>query len=347
MSNTYSRELSVNLNEMDKTYFTRQEIKSIFQKIDSRMKLSKMAIATLNELLSSHGMDIARRAVMIARQTNKPGSNFEITATMIKKAQQEMEQSSMKPLFHYCWVIHENGSCLFSKSYSGLRFPDTLFSGLIIGIVDVMHEVTGRFPTFIKLGDLSVHLRRYGILTIVIISDTEETRSINHLAKEIGRKFYQKYERYLEKEEIFDLSTFETFAEDLDLIAKQSGLTLPQHLASEVDEAHMLSMEQIEDTVAAAALREEILRATQQIRQLPIFKNPATSEMRKIDERLPSSVRASSKVVRKLSPQRIKKAISEDIQKAEEIFSKESRKIDFQLDKDLKRIQEEKSEEEE
>ncbi len=328
------------LRENKQAYFLPEEIKALFHFVDSRMKLSKAAIAMLNEIISAYGFDIARRAVMNAREVTKPDQELVISAAMIKKAREEQENTTMKPLFHYCWIIHENGTCLFSKSYSGLRFPDTLFSGLIIGIIDVMYEVTGRFPTFIKLGDLSVHLRRYGILTIVVISDTEEARSINYLTKEIGRKFYLKYERYLEKEDIYDLSSFENFTDELNLIARQSGLALPQHVASEVDEAQMLSLEQIEDTVAAAALREEILRATQQIRQLPIFKNPSATETRKLDHELPS-VRASSKVVSKLSPEKIKKAITEDIQKVEEFLSSDSQILDHQLDIDLKRLQDE------
>ncbi len=102
----------------------------------------------------------------------------------------------------------------------------------------------------------------------------------------------------------------------------------------------MLSLEQIEDTVAAAALREEILRATQQIRELPIFKNPAVTEAQQIEQHLPAPTRASTKVVSKLSPEKIKKAITEDIQKVEETLAAGSQNLDQQLNSDLKKLQE-------
>lgn len=348
-ANLHFKPEAENLETEKGTYFTSSEIRELFRLVNPHFKVRKAALASLNKILASYGFDIVRRAIMNAKQHTKPDQALELTADMIKQAQVELEhastnpsRSSTTPFFHYCWIIHENGSCLFSKSYSGMRFPDTLFSGLIIGIIDVMYEVTGRFPTFIQLGNLAMHIQRFGILTAVIISDSGQATHVNNLTKEIGRKFYQKYERYLEKEDIYDLSTFESFAEDLDLIVKQGGLALPQHVAFEADDAQVLSPEQIEDTVAAAALREEILKATQQIRQLPIFKSHASSEAQAIEQQLPAAARASSKVIRKLNPERIKKAVNEDMQKAEKAHVTGSQELDQQLDADLQRLQREK-----
>ncbi len=244
-------------------------------------RVAKAASVELQEELSAIAKEIAINAIETAHKNNRKT----VRAADIKEAilqtplERKLERKD-KPLFHHIWFIDGNsGTCVLSRSYSGLRFPDTIFSGLLTGIADLMREVTGRNLRHLILGDLALHMRYVSPVLVVIICDTEESGIVVPVAQKLGKEFLNLYADELNKQ-LQDLELFEEFESRLEEIIREAGMELPTTVAvGEVGDA-TLTRESIEESVTGAALREDLLSASELLKGFPLFesKTPSITE---------------------------------------------------------------------
>ncbi len=268
-------------------YFPKKEIKKLFLAAGAQ-RVSKEAIDFLNLYLTTVGFIVTKEALKEMYKTSSSKKKDSMDGKLIDNVWKRnisekllenpiiknltVTEKETKPLIHYIWLIHQSGQCLLSKSYSGLQFPDAIIAGLLVGIYNMMMEVTGRKIRFIELGDLIIHIHSVGALIVTVISDTKDVDLISTVSRAIAHEFEAQYTDVLE-DEIVDLTIFEGFEDRLDELATQSGLQIPTQLLEKIPISHeaALTEEELEDTVHATALKEEIKRASQLLSSLPVF----------------------------------------------------------------------------
>lgn len=246
--------------DVDEDFFTEDELKSIFDSagID---KVQKKALLTLGEILADIGYSIAKIAVGYL-----PDQTSEITEEHIIKAGKRYISLNI-PMIHYMWIISENGTCLFSKSYSGLQFPDTIFAGLLVGIANMTTEVTGRTLEKLVIGDLTVHLQEVSPILCAVISD--DSKGIIHLVRELGKQFLQIYgHRVLEA--AIDINVFSSFEKHARNIIRDFGIAIPSDSTGDSVQK-LLDPDIIRQGVIVAAQNKDLKIAMQELKKLPIF----------------------------------------------------------------------------
>ncbi len=182
---------------------------------------------------------------------------------------------SIQTFFHHIWLLdEESGIPLLSRSYSGLKFNDTIFSGLLLGIVHLMRESTGRNIQHFVLEDLKIHLRSSNKIIIAIICDTDSPDIIDKLTTLIGINFIDRYrEELLERTK--DIELFKEFEAAIEEAVTSTGMDLPTKIADKAlfaVEVPTLSRESIEEYVSGAAIRGELQSALQTLREHPVFR---------------------------------------------------------------------------
>ncbi|UCE14704.1 MAG: hypothetical protein JSV04_05860 [Candidatus Heimdallarchaeota archaeon] len=236
-------------------------------------RVSKESVHALNKLVTGRALELATRAVTLAAEKGREEvleEDITKAVTMASPiAMYEVDQEA--PVVHYVWFISSGGTCLLSRSYSGLEFPDTIFSGLLTGIIDLMSEVTGRMIEKFSTDDLTIHIRRIGEITVAVICDSEESDPIDELTDILARKFLEVFSEEIQME-VIDTSIFDDFAPVLDVLVAGSGLNIPKERLKIIKKSASLTDRQLEETVDAVALREEIRRAQVQIQDLAVFR---------------------------------------------------------------------------
>jgi len=266
--------MSFNQENSEEVYtgFSEVEIKKLLRRTGIP-RISKESIDALNKLCSGRAKQIAAKAVQIALENERD----EIVADDITQAVRitspliTFESSPEDPLVHYVWFLSSGGTCLLRRSYSGLEFPDTIFAGLLTGILDLMSEVTGRLIEKFSTDDLIIHIRRIGDITVAVICDSDRGEPIDELTDLLAVRFKEVYSEEIQ-ESIIDTSIFDEFTPVLDALVSSAGLKIPQQMTKVRREGASLSDKQLEETVDAAALREAMRRAKTQIQDFAIFK---------------------------------------------------------------------------
>ncbi|WP_455142188.1 histone-like protein [Candidatus Hodarchaeum mangrovi] len=259
-------------SEENFTGFSEVEIKKLLRRTGIP-RISKESIDTLNKLCSGRAKQIAAKAVQIALENERD----EIIADDITQAVGlsspliTFESSPEDPLVHYVWFLSSGGTCLLRRSYSGLEFPDTIFAGLLTGILDLMSEVTGRLIEKFSTDDLIIHIRRIGDITVAVICDSDRDEPIDELTDLLAVRFKEVFSEEIQ-ESVIDTSVFDEFTPVLDALVSSAGLKIPQQMSKVRREGAALSDRQIEETIDAAALREAMRRAKTQIQDFAIFK---------------------------------------------------------------------------
>lgn len=236
-------------------------------------RVSKESVNALNKLLTGRARELATQAVTLAAEKGREEVLEEDITKAVTMASPiaiyEVDQEA--PVVHYVWFISSGGTCLLSRSYSGLEFPDTIFSGLLTGIIDLMSEVTGRMIEKFSTDDLTIHIRRIGEITVAVICDSEQSDPIDELTDILAHKFTEVFSEEIQME-VIDTSIFDDFAPVLDVLVTGSGLNIPKERLKIIKKSTSLTDRQLEETVDAVALREEIRRAQEQIQDLAVFK---------------------------------------------------------------------------
>jgi histone H3/H4 len=243
-------------------------------------RVSKDSVKALNNLLTHRAREIAIKAVTLASEKGRDEVQEEdITqAVRMASAVPSYEVGREAPVVHYVWFISSGGTCLLSRSYSGLEFPDTIFSGLLTGILDLMSEVTGRMIEKFSTDDLTIHIRRVGEITVAVICDSEQSHAIDELTDLLALRFADVFDFEIQQE-IVDTSIFDDFAPVLDALVAGVGLKIPKESLKIIKSSASLTDRQLEETVDAAALREEMRRAQEMIQDLAVFKREESSKM--------------------------------------------------------------------
>lgn len=236
-------------------------------------RVSKESAEALNKLLTRRARELATKAVTLAAENNRDEVLKEdfTQAVRMTSSIATYEVGLEAPVVHYIWFISSGGTCLLSRSYSGLEFPDTIFSGLMTGILDLMSEVTGRTIEKFSTDDLTIHIRRIADITVVVICDSEQSDPINELTDLLALRFAEVFNEEIQQE-VVDTSVFDDFEPVLDSLVAGAGLNIPKESLKIIKTSASLTDKQLEETVDAAALREEMRRAQERIHGLALFK---------------------------------------------------------------------------
>ncbi|MCK4847413.1 MAG: NFYB/HAP3 family transcription factor subunit [Candidatus Heimdallarchaeota archaeon] len=267
--------------------FTTQECKRIIKKAGIE-RVSPSAAVALNKLLTHHAREVAAGAVTISMEKNrKTVTSDDITkAVRMGSSIASYVVDKQAPVVHNVWFISSGGTCLLSRSYSGLKFPDTIFAGLVTGIFDLMGEVTGRPIDRIVTDELIIHVRRIGEVTVAIICDSENSEPIDELTDLLAKRFSDVFAEEVEVD-VIDTSVFEDFSPVLDALVSGVGLSIPKERLKVLRKQTTLTDRQLEETVDATSLREELRRAQERIQDFDLFrKNQDDEKAPTVDIRL-------------------------------------------------------------
>ncbi|MHA2307623.1 MAG: histone-like protein [Candidatus Hodarchaeales archaeon] len=237
-------------------------------------RVSNESVVALNKLMTRHARHIATKAVHFAKENGRETVRGEDITRAVRMTgttvAYEIEHEA--PVVHNVWFISSGGTCLLSRSYSGIEFPDTIFSGLLTGILDLMSEVTGRLIEKFSTDDLTIHIRRISEITVAVICDSEKGEPIDELTDLIALRFSEVFSKEITLD-IVDTSIFDDFAPVLDALVSSAGLNIPKERLKVIKTSVSLTDRELEESVDATALRAELRRAQAQIQDLALFKN--------------------------------------------------------------------------
>ncbi|OLS20815.1 MAG: hypothetical protein HeimC3_38780 [Candidatus Heimdallarchaeota archaeon LC_3] len=245
--------------KFSESIFREEELRSIIKDL-SNLKFQKKAIISLGEIIEDIGYSIVKIALSLNPEN-------ELTSDLVVRAAKRHASLSV-PMIHYLWIINSNGAALFSKSYSGLQFPDTIFAGLLLGIVNMIQEVSGRDLERLVIGDLSIYIQEVPPIACAVISD--DSKGIPSLVKELGKEFLRIYGHRI-SEPAVDVNVFTTFEKHARTIIRNWGIVkLPTDAAGDAV-AKLLDPEMIRHGVISAAQRKDLKNAMKELKEIPIF----------------------------------------------------------------------------
>jgi len=258
--------------------FTTQECKRIIKGAGIQ-RVSLDAVHALNKLLTHYAREIAAGAVTNCMERNRKTVSADDITLSVRMGSSIASYAVDKqaPVVHNVWFISSGGTCLLSRSYSGLKFPDTIFSGLVTGIFDLMGEVTGRLIDRIVTDELIIHIRRIGEVTVAVICNSENSEPIDELASLLAQRFLDVFDEEV-NQDVIDTSVFEDFTPVLDALVSGAGLSIPKERLKVLKKQTTLTDRQLEETVEATALREELRRAQARIQDFDLFRNQDEEE---------------------------------------------------------------------
>ncbi|MHA2231205.1 MAG: histone [Candidatus Hodarchaeales archaeon] len=241
-------------------------------------RIEKKAVQALIDEIVQFGTTISTLAIQEAKKAKRKtlkAEDIDNALRFCEQSKQKDDKMDFHPFFHHIWLLdEESGLPLISKSYSGLKFEDTIFSGLLLGIINLMREATGRELHHLVLGDLTVHLRKIDTVYVASICDTDAPETIDRLTALIGTNFIERYRDELH-DQIKNIELFKEFETTLEEAVASSGMELPTTVAIQATsplEAATLSRAAIEDFVTGAALKEDLQTALKVLREHPVFK---------------------------------------------------------------------------
>ena len=250
-----------NLNEQipsSNAIFTEEEVRSLFSGSE---KISKAAIRALQEQLVEIGHSITKIATTLVSEEEI------IDSSHLLRAAKRFSTMNL-PVIHNIWIINSNGTCLFSKSYSGLKFPDTIFSGLLLGITNMCEEVSGRSLERLVLGDMSIHLKTVDPILVALVSDNVGD-AVTYLVNQLGERCLEIFGHRLDETAV-DINVFTPFEHTVKDIIRSWGIALPSEVTGEGVQ-RLLDPELIRESVIRAAQRKDLEIAFSELKSIPLF----------------------------------------------------------------------------
>lgn len=248
------------INNNTSSIFTEEEIRSLFNDVGAE-KISKAAIRALHEQIVEIGHSITKIATSLVSEEE------EMSASHLLRAAKRFSTMNL-PVIHNIWIINSNGTCLFSKSYSGLKFPDTIFSGLLLGITNMCEEVSGRALERLVLGDMSIHLRTVDPILVALVSDNVGD-AVTYLVNQLGTRFLEIFGHRLDETAV-DINVFTPFEHTVKDIIRSWGIALPSEVTGEGVQ-RLLDPELIRESVIRAAQRKDLEIAFSELKSIPLF----------------------------------------------------------------------------
>ncbi|MHA1989523.1 MAG: hypothetical protein ACW981_05095 [Candidatus Hodarchaeales archaeon] len=253
--------------------FTEEELRSLIKDLTT-LKFQKKALTALGEFIEDTGFSIVKIGMNLS-------PDKELNSEILVRAAKRYVSLNV-PMIHYLWIINSNGAALFSKSYSGLQFPDTIFAGLLLGIVNMINEVSGRDLERLVIGDLSIYIQEVSPIICAVISD--DSKGIPSLVKELGREFLRIYGHRI-SEPAVDVNVFSTFEKHARTIIRNWGIVkLPTDAAGDAV-AKLLDPEMIRHGVISAAQRKDLKNAMIELREIPIFNEEPKEDFDELIEK--------------------------------------------------------------
>ncbi|MFW9778870.1 MAG: histone [Candidatus Heimdallarchaeota archaeon] len=268
-------------------------------------RVSKESVHALNNLLTRRAKEISTKAVTLAQDQGREEIREEDITQAVRMGSSfvTFEVDEKASVVHYVWFISSGGTCLLSRGYSGLKFPDTIFAGLLTGILDLFGEVTGRRIDKFSTDDLTIHCRRIGEITVAVICDSDHGGPVDELTELLAKRFDQVFSDEISMD-VIDTSVFEEFTPVLDALVTSAGMRIPTQSLKVLPSSASLTDRQLEETVDAAALRQELKRAQTMIQDLMLFKREdEPSPVPRVDNMLnvPQDVAEIQAVIRQAS----------------------------------------------
>jgi len=254
--------------------FTIKRLRSILE-LSGAERISRTAVNKLDEVLKVYGEQIIKNALKSTIKNDRMELQTKDINFALTTGQQLKFHLEEKIFAHYVWIFRSNGTCLLSKSFSGMNFPDTLFTGLLMGIANMVQEVSGRTLDYLVLDDLVIHIKNRGDIYFCLCTETHQRKKVGHLLENLLSRFFERYDDIIDRE-VVNLNIFDPFSDTIEEELETAGMSIPTDIL-EKGEKTILSQQDIEDSVVVAALRKEIMKASQEIKKLPIFSSGTDS----------------------------------------------------------------------
>lgn len=172
------------------------------------------------------------------------------------------------PSIYYIWIISDNGTCLYSKSLSIMEFPDAIFAGMLVGMLVMTRELTGRNLERFDMQDLAIYMNeQFGIIGAIVSKRTSDAQELNRF---LLNEFISKFKKEILETGV-DLNIFRSFDKvlhavirDWYFISKRTKKSTNKHILVEADS--------IEEEILSDYKKEDLESAMKEITQLEIFK---------------------------------------------------------------------------
>lgn len=254
--------LKFNYSELRENYFTKIELKKL---------TTSVGISTITEnaliILGKYITDLGRIITLMALKNKKDDFSRSIDASDIKLAHHNLSNYET-PQIYYLWFISPNGTCLYSKSFSNMKFPDAIFSGMLVGMHVLVSELTGRPFERIDMGDLGMYLYETSSIVCALVSKKDpKAKLINQtLITEFLNIFGSKV-----FESAVDINQFRIFDKVSRAIIRDWVFINPEIDA--INEKKILvEVDSMEDQVISGYEKEDLSAAMEELRNMDVFK---------------------------------------------------------------------------
>ncbi|MHA1991623.1 MAG: hypothetical protein ACW98A_11710 [Candidatus Hodarchaeales archaeon] len=263
--------------ELEENYFAIEELRNLSNSVGIE-SITDEALYTLGKFITDYGRIITQLALF--QPSNKEDQIFGINDLKIAL---EKIPTYLPPNVFYIWIIAGNGNCLYSKSLSNMEFPDTIFSGMLIGMHILAKELTGRSFERIDMEDLSLYLTESSTLIGAILAKSDSDASL--LNKTILLEFLGLFRDELSKTGV-DLNIFQSFDKISRAIIRDWQFIKPE-ITAEMRKV-LLEADSIEKELTSGYKKEDLESAMDEIRNFEIFqpsKIQSTEELEKMLEK--------------------------------------------------------------
>ena len=239
--------------------FSEEDLRSL---LDPKFveKVPKEAVIALGEAITTFGTVLSRIALQFK------DSNGEVTSQEVELAFKKYQATKI-PKIYNAWIITDNGTCVFAANYSHLRFPDTIFTGMLLGMEILTKEVSGRELEKIIMNDLAITLREVPPLLCAAVSD-RNNGDIGPLLGYVGKQFLKMFGAKV-SEVAVDINTFRTFDKFLRLFIQDWHFLRPR--SEEGAREHLLETDSIRGTVATEIQKENIASVMHELKKMDVF----------------------------------------------------------------------------
>ncbi|MHA1983357.1 MAG: hypothetical protein ACW967_03305 [Candidatus Hodarchaeales archaeon] len=259
--------------ELEENYFDLGELRDLSNSVGIE-SITDKALSTLGKFITDYGRIITQLALF--QSNNNVDETIDINDLKIAL---EKIPTYQPPNVFYIWIIAGNGSCLYSKSLSNIEFPDTIFSGMLIGIHILAKELTGRSFERIDMEDLSLYLTESSNLICAILSKSDNDAGL--LNKTILLEFLGVF-RDVMFESALDVNIFQSFDKISRAIIRDWQFIKPE-ITAEMRKV-LVEADSIEIELSSDYKKEDLESAMNEIRNFEIFQETKTQSTEELDK---------------------------------------------------------------
>ncbi|OLS23810.1 MAG: hypothetical protein HeimC3_22820 [Candidatus Heimdallarchaeota archaeon LC_3] len=251
-----------NYSELSENYFSKIELKRLTISVGIN-KITESALMILGKYIS----DLGRIITLLALTNKNDTSSYSIDASDIKLAHSNLSKYD-PPQIYYVWFISPNGTCLFSKSFNKMEFPDAIFSGMLLGMHVLVKELTGRSFERIDMGDLAMYIYETSSIVCALVSKKDPN------AKLINQALVHEFLDIFGKkvfESAVDLNLFRSFDKVSRAIVRDWIFINPE-LETSRERKILLEVDSIEEQVISGYKKGDLAAVMEELRKMEVFK---------------------------------------------------------------------------